>query len=96
MSAYTNSVIVSAIRMAFWMVRAGSRTSSPSVAIRAYPANAKNSSPAAWSRPRGPAKALPVTAAPPPRRHAIATAISTASTSATITRVAQADFCTPR
>ena len=42
----------SAIGMARGMVRAGSRTSSPSVAIRAYPANAKNSNPAACSTPR--------------------------------------------
>ncbi len=33
------------------IVRLGSRTSSPSVASRAYPANAKNSRAAPWSTP---------------------------------------------
>ena len=40
--------------MARRRVREGSRTSSPSVAMRAYPAKAKNSSPAAVNAPSGP------------------------------------------
>ena len=39
------------MRIARGMVRAGSRTSSPIVAIRAYPAKAKNNSPAACRTP---------------------------------------------
>jgi hypothetical protein len=46
-TAYTTRVMPSAIGMARGIVRAGSRTSSPSVAILAYPANAKNNNPAA-------------------------------------------------
>lgn len=78
------------------IVRAGSRTSSPRVAIRAYPANAKKSSPAAWSNPApppdSPTSGRP--AADDPRQVAT-TAARTASTSATIARVSHADFCTP-
>ena len=47
----TASVMPSATGIARGIVRAGSRTSSPRVATRAYPANAKNSSPAACRMP---------------------------------------------
>lgn len=45
-AAYTIKVIARAVGIARGMVRCGARTSSPSVAIRAYPAKAKNNSPA--------------------------------------------------
>jgi hypothetical protein len=48
---YTATVISRAMGMARGMVRRGSRTSSPMVAMRAYPANAKNSSPVACRMP---------------------------------------------
>ena len=44
-----------AMEIARGIVRAGSRTSSPIVAIRAYPAKAKKSRPAACSTPYAPA-----------------------------------------
>ena len=54
------------------MVRAGSRTSSPRVAIRAYPANAKNNRPAACSTPPtaapAPTSSRAASAAPEARR----------------------------
>ncbi len=53
-TAYSAVAPVRARRTARGMVRAGSRTSSPRVAIRAYPAKAKNSSPAACSVPYQP------------------------------------------
>jgi hypothetical protein len=80
------------------MVRAGSRTSSPSVAIRAYPANAKNNSPAAWSTPptgMSDGSARFADRAPPELSTTATTASSTASTTPTMTRVSSADFCTP-
>ena len=90
------SVMPSAIGIARGMVRAGSRTSSPSVAMRAYPANAKNSSPAACSTPRdadvvaqSPAASRPTSPKP---RTTTTTAASTASTTATMIRVSSADL----
>ena len=95
--------------MARGIVRAGSRTSSPSVAMRAYPANAKNSSPADCSTPYQPtsppasppprasstAVARCASAAPPARQAATTTA-STSSTTVTTTRVSRAVRVIPR
>ena len=50
-SAYTTMTIEIATTTARGIVRAGSRTSSPSVAMRAYPANAKKQNPAPPSTP---------------------------------------------
>lgn len=66
--------------------------------MRAYPANAKNSRPAAWSTPvtvaSGPMSSRAVSA-PAEVRAVTATAASTARTTTTMTRVRNADFCTP-
>lgn len=79
------------------MARSGSRTSSPSVAIRAYPANAKKSRPAAVSTPCAPTSTGAVS------RSAVtcgapvtATTASTVSTTATRIRVAVAVLPMPR
>ena len=53
-TAYSTNTIPSAVTMARPMVRRGSRTSSPIVATRAYPAKAKNSRPADCSTPYQP------------------------------------------
>lgn len=80
------------------MVRAGSRTSSPRVAMRAYPAKAKNSRPPACSTPatppENPMSSRPASAAPDDR-HTTTTEARTARTTATIARVSQADFWMP-
>ena len=86
----------SAIGIAFGIVCSGSRTSSPSVAIRAYPAKAKKSRAADCSTPYTPP--LHRDAAPPrfavsasPLAAIVTTTISSASTdAATSTRASPA------
>ncbi|SHY13724.1 Uncharacterised protein [Mycobacteroides abscessus subsp. abscessus] len=96
-TAYTTSAIPRAIGMARGMVRAGSRTSSPSVAMRAYPAKAKNNRPAACSTPRHdvPVRSRAAISTLPEPAAVATTAASTDNTIATMTRVSHADFCTP-
>src|SRR5690606_33634025 len=97
-SVYTTTVIAKAIGTARGMVRAGSRTSSPRVAIRAYPANAKNSNPAAPSTSTTEPTSPPSregTGAPP--THPVTTTVaSTARVVATRNLVAPAVVRTPR
>ncbi len=84
--------------MALGMVRAGCRTSSPSVAMRAYPAKAKNSSPAACKTPPtviAPDGTTRERSARPLARQATTATASTTRTTATIARVSQAALCTP-
>ena len=78
------------------MVRRGSTTSSPSVAIRAYPANAKKSRPADCSTPPGSTPVRFAVDAVPPASAATTTTASVASVSTTITRLTRADRWTPR
>ncbi len=81
------------------IVRRGSRTSSPIVAMRAYPAKAKNSSPADCStpyQPWGPAAMARLSAEPAPDAEAATTtSASTASTTTTIAFVRAAVRVTP-
>ena len=80
----------------------GSRTSSPIVAIRAYPAKAKNSRPAACSTPytpRSECRRRPTAGRVgrrPPARHAATTTARAASTTTTMIRVSRAVRVTPR
>ena len=94
--AYTVSVMPKASGMALGMVRAGSRTSSPRVAMRAYPAKAKNNSPAACSTPLMLPPVRVIRSAWPATATVTTTPASIASTPATITRVSNADFWIPR
>src|SRR5512132_556278 len=98
-SAYTASAMASASGMARGIVRVGATTSSPSVAIRAYPANAKNRKPAACSVSYPPGtddgNARDHSALPLPSDAATTSARHT-STITTMTFVAPAVLVTPR
>ena len=88
----------SAIGMARGMVFSGSVTSSPSVAMRAYPAKAKNINPAACSTPyavTSPPSVSRAASAPPKPSSTVTTSASTASTAATMIRVSNAERWTP-
>src|SRR3954447_14123322 len=79
----------SARGIAFGIVTLGSRTSSPSVAIRAYPANAKNRNPADCNTSRRPASngTMRPTSACESNHPATTTPVSVTSATASSTRV---------
>ncbi|CNH35034.1 Uncharacterised protein [Mycobacterium tuberculosis] len=86
------------MEIALGMVRVGSRTSSPIVAIRAYPANAKNSNPADCSTPYTDAIGQPPTLTCDGLASATPTtnAVSAISVHATRIRASTAVLVTPR
>lgn len=86
--------------MARGMIRAGSRTSSPMVAMRAYPAKAKNRSPPAcrtpYAPPGGAAPKVDAAGPDPAKSPATRTTARPASTIPTSTLVAEAVRVTPK
>jgi hypothetical protein len=89
--------MASEIVIALGIVRSGDRTSSPMVAMRAYPANAKNSRPADCSTPYTDPSVPPANdAGSKPDAPAATTTASTASTSTTMTRASCAVRVTPK